>query len=209
MASTGVNKLGSKGEQTRQRILEAASQMLWKSSYHSLRIDKVVERAKVNKASFYQYFKNKEQMASDSVDHMLERTITYAFEGSFNSTQHPIERLEAIFNRIYQVHVELKENEGKTPGCPFLNIGNELATDNEIIRKKVAQAFDEFSSYHQRIYQDAKDQGLSQRQWSPELIGRQIQGILNGAMASAKIRNQPNDILDALVTAKALLGFPP
>lgn len=208
MANTTANTLGSKGEQTRQRILEAASLMLWKSSYHSLRIDKVVAQAKVNKASFYQYFKNKEQMAVDSLDHMFIRTKAYAFEGSFQSTKHPIERLEAIFNRIFQVHLELKDNEGKTPGCPFLNLGNELATDNEDIRKKVQHVFDEFAGYHQRIYEDALAQNLTQAQWPVIVIGRQIQGILNGAMASAKIRNQPDDILEALVTAKALLGFP-
>lgn len=208
MAKPTASKLGSKGEQTKQRILEAASQMLWKSSYHSLRIDKVVAQAKVNKASFYQYFKNKEQMAIDGLDHMFVRTKAYAFEGSFQSTKHPIERLETIFSRIYQVHVELKESEGKTPGCPFLNLGNELATDNEDVRKKVQRIFTEFSHYHQRIYEDALAQNLTQTQWPADVIGRQIQGILNGAMASAKIRNQPDDILEALVTAKALLGFP-
>lgn len=208
MANTTANKLGSKGEQTRLRILDTASQMLWKSSYHSLRIDKVVAQAKVNKASFYQYFKNKEHMAVESLEHMFIRTKAYAFEGSFQSTQHPVERLETIFNRIHQVHVELKENEEKTPGCPFLNLGNELATNNEDIRKKVQQVFTDFAHYHQRIYEDAIAQDLTQAQWPAEVIGRQIQGILNGAMASAKIRNQPDDILEALVTAKTLLGFP-
>lgn len=198
----------SKGEQTKQRILEAAAQMFWQSSYHNVRVDKIVERAEVNKASFYQYFKNKEQAALESVSYMFGRTKEYVFDASFESEQDPIKRLEQIFQRIYSVHQEFGEGDCTNPGCPFINMGNELATDSELIRKKVESVFSEFYRYHQKIYEDAKAQGLTSANWKPEEIGRHIQGILNGAMASAKIRKRPEDILDALAVAKAVIGVP-
>lgn len=196
----------SKGQLTKQRILETAAQLFWKSSYHNVRVDKIVELAEVNKASFYQYFKNKEHAALACVEYMFSLTKEYIFEGSFAQEQDPIKRLEEIYRRIYVAHKELRDNEEHIPGCPFMNMGGELATDSELIRQKVEQVLEQFYRYQQRIYEDALAQGLTTQHWEPELIGRQLQGVLNGALSSAKIRNRPDDILDALVTAKALIG---
>ena len=200
--------MATKGEQTKQRILETLAQMFWKGSYHNVRVDAIVKEAQVNKASFYQYFKNKEQAAIEGLAYMHQRTITYAFDGSFKNHESPIKRLEEIFNRIYIVHKNLKENEGQVPGCPFVNLGNEMATDNALIRDQVERIFDDFYGYHQKIYQDAKKQGLTQTNHDPKNIGRQVQGILNGAMVSAKIRNRPEDIQEAITVAKAVMGLP-
>ncbi|OUS26958.1 hypothetical protein A9Q99_17250 [Gammaproteobacteria bacterium 45_16_T64] len=208
MPLLNTNDRATKGELTKQRILEAAAQMFWKSSYHNVRVDKIVELAEVNKASFYQYFKNKEHAALECVDYMFSLTREHIFEGSFAQEQDPIKRLEEIYHRIYMAHKELKDNEEQIPGCPFMNMGSELATDSEIIRQKVEQVLGEFYVYQQRIYEDAKAKGLTTMDWEPELVGRQLQGILNGAMSSAKIRNRPEDITDALVTAKTIIGVP-
>ncbi len=196
----------SKGEQTKQRILEAAAQMFWKSSYHNVRVDKIVAEAEVNKASFYQYFKNKEQAALECVNYMFLRTKEYVFDGAFESTQEPIERLEEIFNRLYIAHKEMKDEDGNIRGCPFMNMGNELATDSELIRQKVEYVYSELHRYHQKIYEDAKAMGLTDAIWDPEVVSRQLQGVLNSGMASAKLRNRPEDIIDALPAAKAILG---
>ncbi len=197
-----------KGEKTKQRILEAAYQMFWKGSYHSVRVDKIVELASVNKASFYQYFKNKEQAALEGIEHMFELTKDHVFEASLQTHQNPIDRLDDIFKRIYLTHKNLKAKEGRSPGCPFVNIGNELATDSELIRTKVENIFDEFCTYHQNIYEDAYKQGLTTTDWDSEEIGRHLQGILNGAMISAKVRNNPEEILKAAKVAKAVIGVP-
>ena len=197
----------TKGEQTKQRILETAASMFWKSSYHKVRVDKIVEQAEVNKASFYQYFKNKEHAALESINHMYKKTKDIVFESSFASDHNPVKRLENIFNNIYHLHTEQIELEGRCPGCPFVNMGNEMATDSELIRQKVETIFADFCSYHQRIYQDAKSQGLTDIVVEPEFIARQLQGILHGGMVSAKVTNRPEDILDALTTAKAILGI--
>lgn len=200
--------MSTKGEQTKQRILHTAATLFWKHSYQGVRVDQIVIEAGVNKASFYQYFDSKEQAAKASMQYMYELTLSYVFEGSFKEHTHPIDRLESIFKKIYTTHQHLKRNEGKSPGCPFINMGNELATENEEIRKTVAKIFDSFQRYHRKIYEDAAQKGLIDTTWDVALAGRQIQCIINGAMTSSKIRNRPKDILDGLDTAKRLFGIP-
>ncbi len=200
-----VEQVKSKGEQTKQRILETAAIMFWKSSYHKVRVDKIVELAEVNKASFYQYFKNKEYAAFESMGYMHKLTIDTIFEAAFQAEIDPVKRLEHIFNNIYQLHKKQLEGEGSCPGCPFVNMGNEMAVDSEMLRKKIESIFSDFYSYHKRICQDAMKLGLSKINMDSEVISRQLQGVLNGAMVSSKIRNCPEDILDALITAKSIL----
>jgi len=197
----------TKGEQTKQRILETAATMFWKSSYHKVRVDKIVEKAEVNKASFYQYFKNKEQAAVESIAYMHKLTKEMIFEAAFESDDDPIKRLESIFNNIFQIHKEQLEDDGICPGCPFVNMGNEMAVDSEVIRQKIEIIFSDFHSYHESIYRDAVKQGLIKSQMNSKVIARQLQGILNGGMVSSKLRNCPEDILEALVSAKTILGL--
>ena len=199
--------MATKGEQTKQRILETAATLFWKHSYHGIRVDQIVAEAGVNKASFYQYFKSKEQIAEVGIQYMYESTLSYVFEGSFREFSHPIDRLESIFKKIYTTHLRIKKTDGRCPGCPFVNMGNELATDNEDIRKTVVKIFESFHEYHRKIYADAAAKGLAQAEWDEAVVGRQIQGVVNGAMTSSKIRNRPKDILDGMDTVKRLLGM--
>lgn len=200
--------IGKKGERTKQHILETLSSMVWKSSYHGIRVDEVVATAEVNKGSFYQYFKSKEQACLAGIDYMHQQTKEYIFDASFAYSEAPIERLEGIFRRLYEKHSLLKKRETQTPGCPFVNLGNELATGNEAARQRVEKIMESFHHYHKEIYSAAQQQGLTDRDWPAEDVAQQIQGILNGAMISAKLRNRPEDILDALKTAKMIIGLP-
>ena len=199
------NKM-TKGEITKKHILETTAFMFWKSSFNKVRIDKIVATAKVNKASFYQYFKNKEEAALESLTYMHKLTKELVFDSSFSNEQHPVKRLEGIFERIYQIHKEQKEKDGKCYGCPFINMANEMSSENEFIRVTTENIFTDFYGYHKSIYQDAKNQNLTKVNLDSELMARQIQGILNGGMISSKVRNCPEDIIDALDTAKIRLG---
>ncbi len=198
--------MGTKGEQTRLRILDTAARLFWTNSYHSIKVDQIVNKAGVNKASFYQYFKSKEDAAFQGIQYMYKITEEYVFEAAFKEDTDPIKRLEGIFKRIYLTYKNQKKDEGVCPGCPFVNLSGELSTQNERIRKKINRIIKHFSSYHQKIYEDAKSQGLATNDLDPHMAGKQMQGILNGATVSVKYTNRPEDLLDAVETAKILIG---
>lgn len=196
-----------KGELMAQHLKEISADIFWKNSYHGVTVDQIVGRAQVNKATFYLYFKSKEEAMLTAVDYLFESTKAFAFEEPFATFDAPAERLEAIFNRIYKIHDKEKRASGCVPGCPFMNIGTELATENELVRTKVAKIFSHFQSYHQKIVSEANDLGLVSSDWSNQKAGKQLQNILNGSMTSAKMNNRPKDILDGLETAKRVIGL--
>ncbi len=68
--------LRPRGEQTRKRLLDAASSLLPVLGYHAIRIDDIVETAGVSHGSFYRYFDSKavvfQVLAADAATRMVD-----------------------------------------------------------------------------------------------------------------------------------------
>ncbi len=73
----------SKGEETRERILDAALNIFSHKGYHDTRMDEIVEASDTSKGSIYFYFPNKERLFLALVDQfadLLERRVIEAVE---------------------------------------------------------------------------------------------------------------------------------
>ncbi|OUR86678.1 hypothetical protein A9Q81_28130 [Gammaproteobacteria bacterium 42_54_T18] len=198
--------MGTKGEETKKCILQTAATLFWEHSYNLVKVDQIVKKAQINKASFYQYFKSKEQVALDGIDFMENMSKDFLMNPQLNSEPNPILRLEAFIGLVYNVQKQMHEAEGKLYGCPFVNMSTEMSNENEEMREKIAKIFRNFEEYHQKIYEEAKEQGLVSSELDPVLVGRQVVGILNGASVSSKLKKRPEEFLDALISIKVLMG---
>jgi AcrR family transcriptional regulator len=72
-----------KGEETRERILDAALNIFSHKGYHDTRMDEIVEASDTSKGSIYFYFPNKERLFLALVDQfadLLERRVIEAVE---------------------------------------------------------------------------------------------------------------------------------
>jgi hypothetical protein len=136
---------------------------------------------------------------------MHDKIKNNVFEASFKEFNDPYKRIIGIFKRIYNIHQDFSDNNEMIPGCPFVNMGNEMASDSQIIKQAVEQAFDCFCAYHNIIVKQVQKDKIKKSPKSTAFIARQIQGILNGSLLSSKLRNNANEILDGLDTAKLLL----
>ena len=55
-------RVGARGRQTRQRILDAALRAFGEQGYHGTSIDRITKLARCSRVSFYQYFAGKEDV---------------------------------------------------------------------------------------------------------------------------------------------------
>lgn len=68
----------TKGEKTRQRLLEVSAALFAEHSYHGTRVSDIVSAAGVTQPSFYSYFKTKDeiyQLLLDKFDEELEELV--------------------------------------------------------------------------------------------------------------------------------------
>ena len=55
-------RIGTRGQRTRQRIVDAALESFGQDGYHGCNIDLITKRARCSRVSFYQYFASKEDV---------------------------------------------------------------------------------------------------------------------------------------------------
>ena len=195
-----------KGEQTKQRAIDKASELFWRKGYHAVSVAEIAAAAGVNKATLYQYFDSKEALAVAVVESNMQRTVDYVFEGAFKEKSNPLDRLAEIYARIYETHRGTMQDYGEARGCPFVNIGMELSGESEQIRTAVTAAFAKFGTYYRAIVRDARVNKAERAQQGVEATVAALIGNMNGAMVASKLEKRPEAILDALPTAKALIA---
>jgi TetR/AcrR family transcriptional regulator, transcriptional repressor for nem operon len=180
---------------TKQKLLQTAVTLIWESSYGSISVDDICNRAGVNKGSFYYAFKSKSDLAVAAFeDHWNKKRAL--MDEIFSSQVPPLERLEKYCDRVVQDQVDKYEKTGKLCGCPFASIGSELSTQDEQIRKKAHELSERTMKYLVSAVRDAAAEGVLDAE-DPVELARQVFCYAGGLIMQAKIENNP-DVLKCL-----------
>lgn len=195
-----------KGERTREHILEVAAVLFWKRSYHGVNMNEIAAAAEVNKATLYQYFRSKEALALAAIERNAASTKEWVFERSFAAASDPMERLSLIYRFVYEMAKAAFDEDGRCPGCPFVNVGVEMATDNAAIREAVNEVFQALAEYYRRIIRDlAAGEERASLAEDEALDVDFLVSNMNGAMVASKLQNRPEAILDGFRGAQTFL----
>ena len=190
-----------KGERTRQHVVDVAASLFWRRSYHAVGMADIAREAEVNKATPYQYFESKEALALAVIERNLRVTLEHVFDAAFAAHDQPLKRLAGIYRRVTKMHEALLEESDESPGCPFGNLGAELATGNEAVRLKVCAAMDRFGTYYRDILRGHRGGRTAGEAADVASLLRNM----NGAMLTSKLERRPGAILDALPLARAIV----
>ncbi len=186
---------------THTHILDTAIDLFWRKSYHGVNMNELAREASVNKATIYQHFASKEELAVAAVVRATERTEEYIYQDTFDQTEDPLARLQIIYEKSYEIHKEVYDAERKCRGCPFVNIGVELATTNDDVRVSVSDAFQTFKGYFRKI---ARDHGVPDGQ-TPDTVADTLMANMNGCLVASKLENRPDAINDGRDRAMRIL----
>jgi TetR/AcrR family transcriptional repressor of nem operon len=124
----------SKGEQTRQMIIERSTPIFNKKGIAATAMSDIMDATNLSKGSLYVHFDNKDVLVEAAVDHsmnLLEQKVLAAI----NRVDHPKEKLFA--------YIDAFRNPLNPPvpgGCPMLNFGMEADDQNQVVLGKVAAA---------------------------------------------------------------------
>jgi TetR/AcrR family transcriptional repressor of nem operon len=192
---------------TKQKLLNTAVTLIWESSYGSISVDDICNRAGVNKGSFYYAFKSKSDLAAAAFeDHWNKKRGM--MDEIFSSQVPPLERLEKYCDRIVQDQIDKYEKFGKFCGCPFASIGSELSTQDEQIRKKAHDLSERSMKYLASTLRDAAAEGILETN-DPVELARQVFCYATGLIMQAKIENNPEPLKSLKKGVFRLLGMSP
>lgn len=120
-------------EEKRNKILEEAIVEFRDNNYDAASINKIVERSGISKGSFYQYFKDKEDVYLYIMSKIAEKKIEYLTPSMMNFSE--LSFYEAL-REMYRSAIEF------ALGNPdYLEIGNRMMRDNSGMVQKLRSVF--------------------------------------------------------------------
>ena len=191
--------------ESKRKLLEAAMEMIWESSYGSVSVDDICTKAGVNKGSFYYAFKSKSDLAVAAFERHWENKQPL-LDKIFSPQIPPLERLDDYCQLIIRDQKEKYESFGKMLGCPFCSVGSELSTRDEKIRLKAEQMSRRMLKYIESLVRDLAAAGYIEVKDTTELA-QEIGSYITGVLMQAKIENSPSHVERLQHGVMRLLGI--
>ena len=95
------NLKNDKAQITRQKILDAATNVFSEKGFDGARVDEVAARAKVNKAMLYYYFESKEKLLEEIINMYREETRGVIGNFSKNIDWNDEEYTDKLFQEVF------------------------------------------------------------------------------------------------------------
>jgi TetR/AcrR family transcriptional regulator, transcriptional repressor for nem operon len=178
------------GADTRQRLIEAAIDLLRRRSYLAAGVDDLCRVAAARKGSFYHFFETKADLAVAAVDFQWTVTRATVFQPIAESGAPGLDRLRRL---VEHTDAQQRHAHAEAPaliGCPFGSLGQEMAHQDARIRLAVQTVFD----HHCRYLQSWLDEAVRARQVPPGdtvARARQVFALFEGALLLAKVAGEP------------------
>lgn len=189
---------------TRHRLLEAATRLIWESSYGSASVDAICQRAGVNKGSFYHFFPSKSDLAVAALEAEWESRKP-AWDACFSPLVPPLDRFRRLHAESVAEQERLAAATGCVVGCPLFSLGSEIGTQNEPIRQKIDDLLDRHLRYLESAIADAHSRQLIHAP-DPAAKARIVLSYVEGQMTRARIQNNLNPIREIEAGVFDILG---
>jgi TetR/AcrR family transcriptional repressor of nem operon len=178
--------------ESKRKLLEAAIDLIWQSSYGAVSVDDICEKAGVNKGSFYYAFKSKSDLAVAAYERYWENKRA-KMDAIFSPSVAPLQRLDNLIEAIIADQTARYKEYGKMPGCPFCSIGSEVGTQDENIRAAADRIGVKMAKYNESLVRDLVSEGLIESS-NPAELSQEMCCYLTGVLMQAKIENSPKQL---------------
>jgi TetR/AcrR family transcriptional regulator, transcriptional repressor for nem operon len=177
-----------------QRLMDAATFLLWGESYGCVTVDDICRKADVRKGSFYYFFESKSDLAVKALDRMWQ-DYRVQLEEMFAPHIPPIERIRNYCHNTYAVQADMREDHGRVIGCVLCALGSEIGSRDDAIRDKVRSLLDDVRGFWVQAISDGQVEGSI----PPGDVSAKVRctmAFYEGLVAQARLHNDLNRIVD-------------
>jgi TetR/AcrR family transcriptional repressor of nem operon len=180
--------MGRKSD-SRQRLMDAAHELIWEYSYGAVTIEAICERARVKKGSFYYFFDSKSDLAVAAIQAWwVERKALV--EALVRPDIRPLDRLLRYLDFASANQLKAYEESGQVLGCPLFTLGSEICTQDDRILSLIQEILIYGARYFETAIRDAQACGDVVGN-DATLKGRLLWSFYEGTLTRARIENNP------------------
>jgi len=189
-----------RGRRTRQRIVEAAADVVAEKGAVGASLDEVGARAAASRSQLYYYFDDK----ADLLRSVAEATND-AVLGGQQELFAELGSWEGLAKWMYAL-VQLQEQNGGRGGCPIGNLVGQLGEHDDDIRAVLASGFDRWEAHIKAGLTAMVASGELLPEADLEWLAASTLASLQGGLILTQARRDPQALRQALDGALALIG---
>jgi TetR/AcrR family transcriptional repressor of nem operon len=189
----------SKGQITRQRIIELAAPLFNQRGYAGCSMQDILEATGLKKGGVYRHFSGKEELAAEAFRYSLSQAAKIRTP-SANPSEGTVERLQRVVEQF------VEEPSPVAGGCPILNTAIDADDGNPLLRKLARQGLQDWRSRIMQIAQDGVARGEIRTGVEPQAVANTIIATLEGALMISRLEGKKSALFDARTFLNELIA---
>jgi AcrR family transcriptional regulator len=179
-------------ERTRAKLLRAATEAFYRDGI-AASIDEIARRARTSKLTVYRHFGDKDGLLEQALRQRSDRVAEW-LSAAANAPVDPLDQLVAVFDALHGWHAERQFR-----GCALVNAATQAPVDAQAARRIAAEHLARLRTLltHLAAQAGAPD---------PDLAGRQLLILLEGATMVAATGHDRSAALDARALIGSVIG---
>ena len=170
----------SKGEETRQHIIEKAAALFNQRGFEGTALSDLMAATKLRKGGIYRHFESKEELAAEAFDHAW-RVARRARHQGLEEIPNTVDRLKGFVKNFVEVRP------GIPGGCPLLNTAVESDDGNALLRARAREALRSWREFIETTVKKGVERGEIRREADGETAATLIIGGLEGALMMSRL----------------------
>jgi TetR/AcrR family transcriptional repressor of nem operon len=195
----------SKGRAMRDRIVDAAANLVFEAGARDTTLDQVRLAVGASKSQLYHYFADKDELLHAVIDLQGERIIVVQ--------QPELGAIESIasLKRWRDKVVELGDVHATIGGCPIGSLANELSGHSEAHRRALEVHFDHWAARIEEGLMRMQGNGFLDVRLDPKTLSATILAAIQGGLLLAKLQRSSSALttaLDEIIRSIECLSLP-
>jgi TetR/AcrR family transcriptional regulator, transcriptional repressor for nem operon len=171
----------TKGEQTRQHIIQEAATLFNQRGYIGSSISDVMQCTGLQKGGIYRHFQSKEQLALAAFDYAQQQSTTRLLEAVAAET----DAVQQLLAFVVTFHA-LTLHPPVPGGCPILNTIVDSDDGDPALRERVVTVVTGWEQLIERIVADGVAQGSMRSDLNPQAVATLLIATLEGGILLAR-----------------------
>lgn len=176
----------TKGERTRQLIIEKAAPLFNKNGYAGTSLSDIMKATGLAKGGVYGNFKSKDEIAALTFEYAYNKIKT-AIIMKLSDCTTSFEKLVCIL-QFYRNYITNPPIEG---GCPLLNTSVEADDSFPFLKTRAKAAQNEMLNSLTQIFQSGKKYGEFKSDLQPQREAEMMYALIEGGIVMAKVNDNP------------------
>jgi TetR/AcrR family transcriptional repressor of nem operon len=168
---------------TKERILDAAKDLILTKSFHSVGLAEILAAVNVPKGSFYHHFNSKEQFGVELIAHYVQEHTAELRKFFAAPGTNALQKLVEYWN--YQVGYATAG--ACRQGCLVVKLGLEVASFSEPMRAVLADGLKTWRAIFEEVVRAGQADGSIRRALNPAETAAAIQDHWQGAMQRMQV----------------------